>query len=483
MDLRVERQATKTRFHAAQLLSLLVVLVLVAASCSQSAGESETVSADDSAGSSESSESDDSDQNADGENGEDDDGTDGVSLIPAGSDSPGVTDESLVISFVVTDTSKVAAAFGWERPDEGDREAQIAALVEWVNARGGIAGRQIEAKVHVFDAITDGPIAEEALCNAITQDDKAFAVVLTGQFQENARPCYANANTLMLDGTLYPIDVKGYDDLAPYLWSPFLPTYDDLITGLAASLIDGGWFEDATVGVIAIQSELSQRVYDEQFLPLLTQAGIDVVSYNTIDPTDGASFDNDQLQAIVNFKEAGVDHVVAIGGSRLVSWFINTSITQNFEPRYAMSSYDSPDFNVFNYSDKLGGAQGVSVTPGFDIRQDQWPYPAEGAESECVEVFTNAGLAADDRQTVRTGLIYCDALRLLETAGESATELSATGLGEAIWAIGDSFDAASTYGVEFEPGQYAGGDLYVNISFDEGCGCLEVDGPVVDFDD
>ena len=125
MDLRVERQATKTRFHAAQLLSLLVVLVLVAASCSQSAGESETVSADDSAGSSESSESDDSDQNADGENGEDDDGTDGVSLIPAGSDSPGVTDESLVISFVVTDTSKVAAAFGWERPDEGDRESVV----------------------------------------------------------------------------------------------------------------------------------------------------------------------------------------------------------------------------------------------------------------------------------------------------------------------------------------------------------------------
>ena len=476
MDSQDWGQPADRRFRGAQLLIVLsVALVLVASSCSQSAGGGEAVLADESDESGGSSEPI--------EAAPDQRGADEVALIPAGSDSPGVTDESLILSFVITDTSNVAAAFGWERPDEGDREAQIAALVEWINARGGIAGRQVEAKVRVYDAITDGPIAEEALCNAITQDDEAFAVVLTGQFQENARPCYANANTMMLDSTLYPVDTKGYEALAPYLWSPFLPNYDDLIKGMAGSLLDSGWFDDATVGVIAIQSELSQRVYDEQFLPLLTEAGIEVVSYNTIDPTDGASFDNDQLQAIVNFKEAGVDHVVAIGGAQLVSWFIDTSITQNFEPRYAMSSYDAPDFNVFNYPEQLVGARGVSVTPGFDIKQDQWPFPTEGAESDCVEVFTNAGLAAGDRQTVRTGLIYCDALRLLQTAGESATELSAAALSEAIWALGDSFDAASTYGVEFETGQYAGGDLYVDIAFDEGCGCLRVDGPVVDFDD
>ena len=147
--------------------------------------------------------------------------------------------------------------------------------------------------------------------------------MLFGQFQENARPCYANAKTLMFDATLYPIDQTGYDELAPYLWSPFLPSYDDIVSGLATGLIDNGWFDEATVGVIAIESDLSQRVYDEQFLPRLTAAGVEVASYNTIDPTDGTAFNNDQLQAIVNFKQAGVNKVVGIGGSRLVSWFID----------------------------------------------------------------------------------------------------------------------------------------------------------------
>ena len=230
-----------------------------------------------------------------------------------------MTDDTVTISIIITDTSMVAQAFGWEVPDEGDREAQVEALVDHFNAAGGFAGRQIEAKVTVFNAITDGPVAEEALCNKITQDDQAFAAVLTGQFQENARPCYRNANTLMFDATLYPVDVAGFEELAPYYWSPLLPTYDDLVGGLAAALIEEGWFTGGTLGVIAIDSELSERVYDQQFAPRLEAAGVEVVSYNTIDPTDSTSFNNDQLQAIINFREAGVDKVVAIGGSRLVS--------------------------------------------------------------------------------------------------------------------------------------------------------------------
>ncbi len=222
--------------------------------------------------------------------------------VPAGPDTPGVTDDTVTISIIITDTSMVAQAFGWEVPDEGDREAQVEALVEHFNAAGGFAGRQIEAKVTVFNAITDGPVAEEALCNKITQDDQAFAVVLTGQLQENARPCYRNANTLMFDATLYPVDVAGFEELAPYYWSPLLPTYDDLVGGLAAALIEEGWFSGGTLGVIAIESELSERVYTEQFVPRLEAAGVEVASYNTIDPTDGTSFNNDQLQAIINFR-------------------------------------------------------------------------------------------------------------------------------------------------------------------------------------
>ena len=388
----------------------------------------------------------------------------------------------MTISFIITDTSAVANAFGWETPDEGDREAQLAALVEHYNAAGGFAGRQIDAKVTVFNAITDSPISEEALCNAITQDDKAFAVVMTGQFQENARPCYRNANTLMLDAALYPVDNHGFEALAPYYWSPLLPSYDDLVGGLAAGLFDDGWFDGATLGVIAIESELSQRVFDEQFAPRLAAAGVEVASYNTIDPTDGTSFNNDQLQAIINFKEAGVDKVVAIGGSRLLSWFIDTSITQNYAPAYAVTSYDAPEFNVSNYAELMPGSSGISVLPGYDVVDDQYAFPASAAEQECVDVFSAAGLEFSERANLRTGLMFCDVLRLLQAASPHLTEVSAQGVSEAVWTLGDSFEAASVYGVEFSEGSYAGGDIYRPFEFDAGCECMALTGPPVDFD-
>ncbi|MCY4492464.1 MAG: hypothetical protein OXB92_01230 [Acidimicrobiaceae bacterium] len=402
--------------------------------------------------------------------------------VPPGADTPGVSDDTVTISFIITDTSAVAAAFGWETPDEGDREAQLAALVDHFNANGGFAGRQIEAKVTVFNAITDGPVAEEALCNAVTQDDKAFAVVMTGQFQENARPCYRNANTLMLDATLYPVDNAGFEELAPYYWSPLLPAYDDLVAGLAEGLIEDGWFDGATLGVLAIESGLSDRVYEQQFLPRLEAAGVQVASYNNIDPTDATSLNNDLLQATINFKEAGVDKVAAIGGSRLISFFIDTSRTQNYSPAYALTSYDSPEFNVSNYSAMMGGASGISVLPGYDVGDDQYRFPASDAEQECLDIFTAAGLTFERRNHVRTGLMFCDTLRLLRAASPHLTVLSAQGVTEAVWQLGDSFEPASVYGVEFTEGSYAGGDAYRRFRFDPECECMALVGDPADFD-
>ena len=472
------------------MLGMLLIAVLIAAACSQQAADepaaptaAPTATAAPDAPASEP----DGDQPAANEPVGDEPGADEPAdasggLAPAGPDTPGVSDDTVTISFIITDTSAVADAFGWETPDEGDREAQVAALVGHFNAAGGFAGRQIEAKVTVFNAITDGPVAEEALCNAITQDDKAFAVVMTGQLQENARPCYRNANTLMLDATLYPVDNAGFDELAPYYWSPMLPSYDDLVGGLATGLIDDGWFDGATLGIIAIDSELSQRVYDEQFAPRLTAAGVEVLSYNTIDPTDSTSFNNDQLQAIINFKEAGVDKVVAIGGSRLVSWFIDTSVTQNFAPAYAITSYDAPEFNVFNFPQMMPGASGISVLPGYDVEDDQYPFPATDAEQECADIFAAAGLEFTERANIRTGLMFCDVFRLLSAASPHIAEVSAQGVTEAVWALGDTFEAASVYGVEFTEGSYAGGDLYRRFRFDPECECMVLTGDPVDFD-
>ena len=207
-----------------------------------------------------------------------------------------------------------------------------------------------------------------------------------------------------------------------------------------------------------------------------------VASYNPIDPTDGTSFNNGLLQAIIDFREAGVDRVVAIGGSRLVSWFIETSVTQNFTPEYALTSYDAPDFNAYNFPQMMGGASGISVLPGYDLDDDQLPFPASAAEQECADIFTAAGLEFTVRTNIRTGLLFCDVFRLLQAASPHLTEVSAAGVTEAVWSLGDSFEPASVYGVEFTEGSYAGGDLYRRFTFDPGCECMVLTGEPADFD-
>jgi hypothetical protein len=389
--------------------------------------------------------------------------------------------EPLTMSFIVTDVSVVAQALGWEVPDQGDLEVLIEAFVTRANDTGGVAGRPIRPVVRIFNAITDSPISEEQLCNAITQDDQADVVVLTGQFQENARPCYAAAGTLMLDVTLFPMDRSGYAEFAPYLWSPLLPSYDDLLGGLAAALESAGWFEGATVGVIGIDSDMNRRNYAEILEPRLAAAGVEVASLNWADPSDGTSLEAGMQQATLEFKSAGVDKVIAVGGSRLASWMLDIGATQNFSPAYAVTSYDSPEFNIRNYADLMVGSVGISVLPAWDVAEDQYPAPANDAEALCLDIAVAAGAEFETRANARSALLYCDAVRLLQLAGDHATSLDAEGIGSAMWAIGDRFEAATVYSVAFEEGSYTGGAGYRLFAYDEACECMVIRSDTIPF--
>ena len=109
-------------------------------------------------------------------------GSAGSFFVTEGS-GPGVSDETVKMAFIYTDLERTANALDFEVPDYGDYEAQVTAIADWVNANGGIGGRDLEPVVRVFEALQDTPSTEEELCNGITQDDQVFAVVVTGQFQ------------------------------------------------------------------------------------------------------------------------------------------------------------------------------------------------------------------------------------------------------------------------------------------------------------
>ncbi len=498
----------KTRRGLPSLFVVLAALLLIAAACGTGDGESSTGAAG-TAGTTSTAAPESTDGTAsvgtaqtgtdstdtDGAAGTDSTDTDSTATTaPQGGttapEAPKVTpppsemwyDTPMIVSFIITDVSMVSAALGWEVPDQGDLETAIVALTSMINGGGGVAGRLIEPKIRVFNAITDDPITEGELCTAITQDDKADFVVLTGQFQENARPCYADAGTTMLDVTLFPIDQVGYDELAPYLWSPLFPSYDTLIEGLADALTANDWLTDASLGVLGIESEMNRRIYENSLLPRIESAGQEVLSVNWIDPATSTSIENGLSQAILRFKQENVDKVIVLGGSRMASYMMDIAGTQNYAPAYAMTSYDSPEFNIRNNPELLVGALGISILPGWDVADDQYPSPANAAEELCLDILSGNGLTYESRNNSRTALLYCDAIMLLYHAGSLAASPSTEDVRAALWEIGDSFEAASVYSVELNENAYAGGAGYRVFAFDESCSCMLLRGDTVPFE-
>jgi len=394
---------------------------------------------------------------------------------PVPENGPGVTDSDVKVAFIITDLERVQKALGLDVPEQGDLDAQIAAITDYVNATGGIGGRNMVSVVRPFDALLDSPTVEEELCNGITQDDQVFAVVMTGQFQDNARPCYASRKTVMLDTTYFPIDQDGYEELAPYLWSYHLTDYPTLMAGLITGLAFSGWFDGATLGILGADNPLSHKAYDDTIAPLLEELGIEVGAEQWVDSTDTATLQPGVDQAVLAFKDASVDHVVTIGGARIQPFFMQSGEFQNYHPTYALTSYDSPDFSINSYPESMLGAAGISMVPGWDIEEDQYPVPGNATEALCLDILAESGEVFAERKNARVGLLYCDAALLLQAAAANLTvALNAELLRDGIWGLGDTQPNASNYTTNYTQGSYTGAASYRVTAYNPDCACLEL---------
>jgi ABC-type branched-subunit amino acid transport system substrate-binding protein len=391
----------------------------------------------------------------------------------------GVTATEVRVGFIVIDQTRLNATLGFTSPDSGDPTAQINALAAEVNRSGGIAGRNLVPVVRTYDALTDSVANEEKLCRAFTEDDRVFAVVLNGMFQETARPCYAAKKTLMLDQTLYPIDTEEAASLAPYLYQPSLPEYGQLLAGLAEAMRAEKFLTKSTrLGVIGIDTAQNRRVAEKELLPTLKSLGATPVDIQWVDPTSSATLQAGQNQAILSFKERKVDRVVLVGGSRLLAFLLTIAIPQKYFPAYAVTTFDNPEFVATQNPEAMQGALGISVLPGADLSSGELEFPFGKGEQRCLDVLAAAGEKFEKRENARQATLYCDAVFLLQRAFDGAEDepVTAASFAERVAQIGP-FENASNYATEFTPGHFAGAAGYRPIRFDEGCSCFQLVGP------
>ncbi len=380
--------------------------------------------------------------------------TGGGPVAQAPGDGPGVTDDSVKVVFIGTDLKAVEALTGFVTEDPGNLEKQAKALETWVNDNGGLGGRKMEAVYRLYDAVTDTQATEEQLCKKITQDDKAFAVVLTGQYQENARPCYQQAKTLMFDAALMASDQEYYEQLYPFLWSPSFPEYGVFAKAQLDVMDEEGFFSEGTgMGVVAANNAINKRVYNNVVKPRLEEEGLDF-QVSWIDTTDMTSLFATLPEAATQFRNKGYSNVMFLGGSRMASLFDAAGSSVQFKARYAMSSYDNATYFVNNPGQlstpgMRSGMAGVGFHPPQEVTDAKLLEFPNANEKPCIDIYAEAGIKFKTREGARVGLPYCDAIKLLKLgadAMEKDGDFNAWTWAEGVKKDADSFQTASGFG-------------------------------------
>jgi hypothetical protein len=402
--------------------------------------------------------------------------------------SPGVTADSVKVGAIFTDVGSIGEQIGFKSDPLGDPDAQVKALMTWVNANGGMGGRNLELVPKVYIAANDSPQAEEALCRYWTQDEKVFGVVITGQLQANARKCYFKGRTVMVDNAAYPLDRQGYAELAPFLWAPGTPVFEDFLPQWVASLKNQGFFEGSKlVGVIAADTPVNRRVYDAQLKPELDAAGATAQEIGYVDTLSVTAINSSLFEIAQTFKQKGVDRIAFLGGARIAALWPLSALTVGINVPYGISSYDTPVFFGRNPGlwTKQGfpenpatGAVGLSYQPGTDVDDDQAPFPTTFAEQQCATIYASEGITFTTRSSARLPFQLCDAVLFLKAALDRAPkDLTPAAFGTAAASLAGEFQATTNFSTFLGPTRVGGPASARPMKFDSGCQCLVYTGP------
>ncbi|WP_436791852.1 ABC transporter substrate-binding protein [Yinghuangia sp. YIM S10712] len=228
----------------------------------------------------------------------------GSTVVPPAPDvAPGVTEDSIKVGITYPDLSSVKQ---FMNIDHGDYEVVYRALIQKINADGGINGRKIEpvfGKINVVSPAT----AQEA-CRQLTQDAKVFAAI--GSFNADESLCYVQADKTAVVGG--PLTAKYYAQ-AQAPWFSYDRGGDEVADGIEL-FAQNGAFAGKKVGVVGVVNE--QSLVKDVVVPALQRRGVTPVQTAILDASlrDPAAVAQRTDAIIRQLQAAGADTIVVVGG-------------------------------------------------------------------------------------------------------------------------------------------------------------------------
>ena len=417
-------------------------------------------------------------------------GTTGLVAAPSGpipATGPG-WDKKYVYIGVTTqkDVATAAQGVGAAGLDAGDQEGQAKAVIQYLNARGGLFGRQIKPLFHDQSTVATASNPDNAgavACSYFTQDNHVIAVLnpVTLMDVDSFRACLAKKKVPLFSASVAPVSQATAAKLQPYFYQSVAPTWDVLAPALVKQLKAFNYFGTAwntstgtsvpgkaTLGILTPDTPEGIRVAGI-LTKHLAAVGQPVKSTFRFDPKNNSTTSS----AVVQFRSAGVDHVIGTE-STLVSFQLQAS-TQRYRPRYGVHTLNAP----LTFLQTNGGAQqntgdvGVGWAPTFDVDDAHDPGAFNSGVSLCNQISKAGGQnTAGKRLAHAVSFAFCDGIRLIAESAVQGGGLTGVNIYNGMQKVGPTFASAFS----FAPG-LGQNRLFVPggvrpLLFDSGCACF-----------
>lgn len=387
---------------------------------------------------------------------------------PPGSVGPGVSATEINIGISLFKAGDYGAAFGIKGIDFGNTEAQAQAVVDHLNANGGIAGRKIKPIYYTLDfgrpGLSDGQSEQEA-CAKWTEDNKVFAAVNSVMARTALLVCLASRGVPGVHDGL-PEDEATIEQYRGFFYQTMAISLDRQAANEVEVLGQQGFWKNAVVGIEYFEDKAYRRVVDEVYIPRLKAYGVTkfVLQGAPRGGTEGASY-------AARFQREGVTHVLFIGEASLYPlFFMRGAENQLYYPKYSLNSGQQLASTLQGAAPpaQLANASAVGWFPVSDTDASHDPGPPNAKTTQCFDIQRKAGQDMSARGAALTALGYCSALFFFRDALAKAPSVTAAGLQTAVNGLGGSYVSPANYGTFFGPKMHTGVSRYRDLRYRNG---------------
>lgn len=354
--------------------------------------------------------------------------------------------------------------FGLRTADDAFAVAQ--AIAKDINAKGGVACRQLNLKMYKVNILD--PNQQRSTCLDVI-NDKPFAVIDIGGFTTPAARACLKDSKIIYDASSNGL--VNSDELAQ--WKPYMfmmgPTTDDAARNFVEGAAAQGVFS-ASKGFKKIGLLLTScnKQTNTTLNKKLVAAGVSESQISTFTLSGcTANAATEISQAVQQFKDAGVSHVFLAGSTSNGPTFIKTADTLGFKPMY-LTSDEANEARSSSWGPSFDGAIAITSTHQGELSAGTI-NPQRAACNAAIEAGgSKPSTIAKDQMP----LSICDSLRLFQAiANAGGPKITTATFLSRLQKVGQFHSAHLGDGNFTAAGTLSGGQVYRAVQFHIDCTC------------